>query len=99
MLIFPRWIALITVMAGVTLVGFSGSLVKETLQEDPETGFVAGTLSALGSRAAAVLTASEADEKPEATNVVLGKLPTSRFSPFNSIDGLLALFNTRFFFF
>ena len=29
-----RWISLITVMAGVSLVGFSGSLIKDTLHED-----------------------------------------------------------------
>lgn len=28
-----RWVSLLTVMAGVTLVGYSGSLVKETLHE------------------------------------------------------------------
>jgi hypothetical protein len=30
----PRWLALVTVMAGVSLVGLSGSLIKDALRED-----------------------------------------------------------------
>ena len=29
----PRWISLLTVMAGVSLVGYSGSLIKDTISD------------------------------------------------------------------
>ncbi|KAI0256285.1 hypothetical protein BJV78DRAFT_1118237 [Lactifluus subvellereus] len=62
-----QWLSLLTVMAGVSLVGFSGSLIKDTLQP------VAPSLvSFLSSTPANGPPANEPIETPEATKVVIG---------------------------
>jgi hypothetical protein len=62
-----RWLSLVTVMAGVSLVGFSGSLIKDTLHP------VAPSLvSLLDSIPATGPPANEPIDTPEATKVVIG---------------------------
>jgi hypothetical protein len=55
-------------MAGVSLVGFSGSLIKDTVNE-----IVANAIPAFRSAA------PEPIEKPEATKVLIGELTTPTF--------------------
>jgi hypothetical protein len=63
----PRWFSLLTVMAGVSLVGFSGSLIKDTLHE------VAPSLvNFLDPTPATGPPANEPIDEPEATKVVIG---------------------------
>lgn len=63
--VFDRWISLLTVMAGVSLVGLSGSLIKDTLKEDALGIFQTLIRSA-------DLPTSEPTEQPEATKVLVG---------------------------
>jgi len=56
-----QWLSLVTVMAGVSLVGFSGSLIKDTVNE-----IVTNAIPAIRSAA------PEPIEKPEATKVLIG---------------------------
>jgi hypothetical protein len=62
-----RWVSLITVMAGVALVGLSGSLIKSTLTESP-----LGNILPLRARGSNAL---ESVDEPEATTVLVGELP------------------------
>jgi hypothetical protein len=62
-----RWLSLITVMAGVGLVGLSGSLIKDTLKESP----LGNILTSRASWNPAV----EPIDEPEATTVLVGELP------------------------
>ncbi|TFY51523.1 hypothetical protein EVG20_g10963, partial [Dentipellis fragilis] len=64
-----QWLSLITVMAGVSLVGFSGSLIKDTLREDTLLSLNA-TSAILSGRADDPV--AEPIEKPEATKVLIG---------------------------
>ncbi|THH13839.1 hypothetical protein EW146_g6428 [Bondarzewia mesenterica] len=59
-----QWLSLITVMAGVSLVGFSGSLVKDITRED-----VTGLLNATDPSGGPV---AEPTDQPEATRVLIG---------------------------
>ncbi|KIM80827.1 hypothetical protein PILCRDRAFT_822106 [Piloderma croceum F 1598] len=59
-----QWVSLITVMAGVALVGLSGSLIKSTLTESP-----LGNILALRARGNDAL---ESADEPEATTVLVG---------------------------
>jgi len=59
-----QWISLITVMAGVALVGLSGSLIKDTLKESP-LGNILGLSPSEN-------TAPETIDDPEATTVLVG---------------------------
>jgi len=59
-----QWVSLITVMAGVALVGLSGSLIKDTLTESP-----LGNILALRARGNDAL---ESVDEPEATTVLVG---------------------------
>jgi drug/metabolite transporter (DMT)-like permease len=66
-LFFYQWFSLLTVMAGVSLVGFSGSLIKDTLHE------VAPSLvNFLVPTPATGPPANEPIDEPEATKVVIG---------------------------
>lgn len=62
---------MITVMAGVALVGFSGSLIKDTVKDALVRAFVPGIHNT-------GLPPPEPIEKPEATTVLVGEqsLPT-----------------------
>lgn len=55
---FSRWVSLIIVMSGVALVGYSGSLIKDSIKES----IVNNLARALGLR-----------EEPEVTKVLVGK--------------------------
>jgi hypothetical protein len=60
-----QWISLVTVMGGVSLVGYSGSLVKEAVKEsfmEPIVDFFS----------ASVISSPEVTTAPEATKVVIG---------------------------
>ena len=62
-----RWLSLLTVMAGVSLVGFSGSLIKDTLQPiAPSLANLLDSIPATGPPA------NEPIDNPEATKVVIG---------------------------
>jgi hypothetical protein len=67
-LTFLRWISLLIVIAGVGLVGFSGSLIKDTLREAPTSLHSDGH-------------APEPTPEPQATDVLLGASisPASQF--------------------
>ncbi|KAF8499731.1 hypothetical protein F5888DRAFT_1793747 [Russula emetica] len=66
-LFFYQWFSLLTVMAGVSLVGFSGSLIKDTLHQ------VAPSLvNFLDPTPATGPPANEPIDEPEATKVVIG---------------------------
>ncbi|TFY74649.1 hypothetical protein EWM64_g9363, partial [Hericium alpestre] len=65
-----QWLSLITVMAGVSLVGFSGSLIKDTLHEDGLVANIA-TFLTLGVRNEDG-PVGEPIEQPEATKVLVG---------------------------
>lgn len=54
----PRWISLLTVMAGVSLVGYSGSLIKDTAKANVSL-FSTGTTS-------------EPNDEPDLTKVLIG---------------------------
>jgi len=62
-----RWLSLLTVMAGVSLVGFSGSLIKDTLQ--PIAPSLVGLLDSIPATGPS---ANEPSDPPEATKVVIG---------------------------
>lgn len=64
-----RWVSLIIVMSGVALVGFSGSLIKDTIKESG--------ISSLVRLVRADLPPSEPIEEPEVTKVLVGEF----FSP------------------
>lgn len=59
---------MVTVMAGVALVGLSGSMIKDTLKESP-LGNVLGLRPSEN-------TAPEPIDVPEATTVLVGELPS-----------------------
>jgi hypothetical protein len=59
-----RWLSLLTVMAGVSLVGFSGSLIKDTLHPT--------VVNFLDPTPATGPPANEPIDVPEATKVVIG---------------------------
>ncbi|KAI0001318.1 hypothetical protein BJV74DRAFT_974271 [Russula compacta] len=61
-----QWLSLLTVMAGVSLVGFSGSLIKDTLHP------VAPSLGSLLDATPTESPVNEPIETPEATKVVIG---------------------------
>ncbi|KAI0035975.1 hypothetical protein K488DRAFT_76307 [Vararia minispora EC-137] len=61
-----QWLSLVIVMAGVSLVGYSGSLIKDTLHE--AVNLVSRALAANASD----VPVEEPIEKPEATKVVVG---------------------------
>src|SRR5215471_18524439 len=63
LILSSRWLSLITVVAGVSLVGFSGSLIKDAVKE-----VVVGNLIPV------LRSSSEPIEKPEATRVLIGEL-------------------------
>jgi len=60
-----RWVSLITVMAGVGLVGFSGSLIKDAIKVAP--------LPSLTGPNATVLHTHVLTEEPEVTKVLVGE--------------------------
>lgn len=60
-----RWFSLITVMAGIALVGLSGSLIKDTIKDS-----LLGNLLSLRASGNA---APEPIDKPEATTVLVGQ--------------------------
>jgi len=62
-----QWLSLLTVMAGVSLVGFSGSLIKDTLQ--PIAPSLVGLLDSIPATGPS---ANEPSDPPEATKVVIG---------------------------
>ncbi|KAI0268769.1 hypothetical protein BC834DRAFT_820737 [Gloeopeniophorella convolvens] len=63
-----QWLSLLTVMAGVSLVGFSGSLIKDTLhQAAPSLMAILGTPESTDGPPA-----NEPIETPEATKVLIG---------------------------
>ena len=62
----PSWFSLIVVMAGVGLVGFSGSLIKDAVKESVGQYLAHPVLSSK---------APEPIDKPEATAVVVGRFP------------------------
>ena len=63
----PRWFSLLTVMAGVSLVGFSGSLIKDTLHQ-----VAPALVNFLDPTPAAGPPANELADEPEASKVVIG---------------------------
>ncbi|KAJ7470584.1 hypothetical protein FB451DRAFT_1352129 [Mycena latifolia] len=63
-----QWVSLIVVMAGVGLVGFSGSLVKEAVKESPILSRMLSTFIA----DLPELPSPEGTDQPEATKVLLG---------------------------
>ncbi|KAI0055491.1 hypothetical protein BV25DRAFT_1815505 [Artomyces pyxidatus] len=64
-----QWLSLVTVMVGVSLVGFSGSLIKDTLHD---------------TATASDAPANEPGETPEATKVLVGTYLLARANSFNS---------------
>lgn len=77
LLISPlRWVSLITVMAGVSLVGFSGSLIKDAVKETVGD-LLSRALPELAGNRFADIPSPEPIEKPEATKVLIGKFPNS----------------------
>jgi hypothetical protein len=62
-----RWLSLVTVMAGVSLVGFSGSLIKDTLR--PIAPSLVRLLDSIPATGPPV---NEPIDEPEATKVVIG---------------------------
>jgi hypothetical protein len=67
----PRWLALVTVMAGVSLVGLSGSLIKDALREDvPVLDILRRTLADLPG--GDLPTKPVPIEEPAMTKVLLG---------------------------
>ncbi|KAH9934935.1 uncharacterized protein B0H18DRAFT_927619 [Fomitopsis serialis] len=63
-----QWISLVTVMAGVSLVGFSGSMIKDAVKEDAGfAGFVRAAARLLDD-----LPAPQPIEEPEITKVLVG---------------------------
>ncbi|KAH9954132.1 hypothetical protein BC827DRAFT_1144571 [Russula dissimulans] len=62
-----QWLSLLTVMTGVSLVGFSGSLIKDTLH--PIAPSLAKLLESIPATAPPV---NEPIDQPEATKVVIG---------------------------
>jgi hypothetical protein len=72
----PRWLALVTVMAGVSLVGLSGSLIKDALREDvPVLDILRRTLADLPTKPVPIgdlPTKPVPIEEPAVTKVLLG---------------------------
>jgi hypothetical protein len=62
-----RWASLLTVMAGVSLVGFSGSLIKDTLHP-----IAPSLVNYFDPTFATGAPANEPIDVPEATKVVIG---------------------------
>jgi len=62
-----QWVSLLTVMAGVSLVGFSGSLIKDTLHP-----IAPSLVKLLDSIPVTAPPANEPIDQPEATRVVIG---------------------------
>ena len=69
-----RWVSLIVVMSGVTLVGFSGSLTKDTVKET--------LVSLLNMPSHADLPPPEPIDTPEATTVLVGEISLPSQSSF-----------------
>lgn len=67
-------------MAGVALVGLSGSMIKDTLKESP-LGNILGLTPTEN-------TAPEPIDKPEATTVLVGALPSQSIHLFPSTNVL-----------
>lgn len=64
--LFFRWVSLIIVMAGVGLVGFSGSLIKDAIKDSPLLTLVGIKMTDLPS--------TEPIEEPEVTQVLVGEV-------------------------
>ena len=70
-------------MAGVSLVGYSGSLIKDTLHEATTT-LILGTRALFsGPSSAADAPIEEPIEKPEATKVLIGNVVFFHMNPFS----------------
>ena len=67
---FFRWASLITVMIGVSLVGFSGSLIKDTLKDSLASDLLYRFID------------EEPIQKPEATMALIGILFNITLTPF-----------------
>jgi drug/metabolite transporter (DMT)-like permease len=70
-----QWLALLTVMAGVALVGLSGSMVKDALRDPPDTLLDVVARALIGAEDGPVggdLPPPEQVERPEATKVLIG---------------------------
>jgi hypothetical protein len=65
-----QWLSLLTVMVGVSLVGFSGSLIKDTLHD--ATNLARRALVPLLTRSALDEPVEEPVGSPEATKVLIG---------------------------
>lgn len=61
-----------TVMVGVSLVGFSGSMIKDAIK-DSSTGFLSSFLDGNGTIPTAPVPPPEPIEEPQVTKVLLGK--------------------------
>jgi hypothetical protein len=68
-------------MAGVALVGLSGSLIKDTLKESP-----------LGNLLSSGNSSPEPVDKPEPTTVLVGELPYATFRDHIRNQSLLGVF-------
>ena len=86
-----------TVMAGVSLVGLSGSMIKDTLKEN-----ALGIFQSLAGIRTADLPTPEPIEQPEATKVLVGvffilfaQILCVRFVSFHWAGRTLLLFETR----
>ncbi|KAF5365781.1 hypothetical protein D9758_003181 [Tetrapyrgos nigripes] len=64
-----QWVSLLIVMAGVGLVGFSGSLIKDAVKESSIGSYLASSWSSVSD---SDLPPPEPIEKPEATTVLVG---------------------------
>ena len=73
---YIRWLSLLTVMAGVSLVGFSGSLVKDAVKETaasiPVLSTLVYTFAGTPLNGTAPVPPPEPIESPEVTKVLLG---------------------------
>ncbi|THU99342.1 hypothetical protein K435DRAFT_855761 [Dendrothele bispora CBS 962.96] len=64
-----QWVSLLVVMSGVALVGFSGSLIKDSVKESAIVNYLAPSWSSLSD---SDLPPPEPIDKPEATTVLVG---------------------------
>lgn len=65
----PRWVSLVTVMGGVSLVGYSGSLIKESVKE-PLLSLLSPSDGRLGLDGA--VSPRAASDQPEGVRVLIG---------------------------
>ncbi|KZT11542.1 uncharacterized protein LAESUDRAFT_720793 [Laetiporus sulphureus 93-53] len=66
-----QWISLVTVMAGVSLVGYSGSMIKDAVKE-PNASIINMATPSAGFRVLEDLPSPQPIEEPEITKVLVG---------------------------